>query len=290
MTEPTGQISPDGAYWWDGQAWRPMPSPSVPISAGQSKPEAARPSWLPAGTDPPGQLSASLTSATAEPASVSIAGAYSADVPAPTWMAPQPPRASRTPIILAAAAALVLMSGGVGVYAITQSLGRQSSDASGANAVATVTPSSNPSPSILPPIAAPLTAQLGGDYCPVAHPNDSACWKGSFLNTGPAIRQLALIFVTGGGYDDWFAHHANGTLSGFYTTAGCNIDAANRRMVCGSVAPGGQVEVYLGGDVTTRGTFHYAVKFADISTGSATYVNQHPDGTHDVVSWTEVIT
>jgi hypothetical protein len=110
------------------------------------------------------------------------------------------------------------------------------------------------------------------------------------LNTGPAIHKLALIFVIGGGYDDWFAHHANGTLSGFYTTAGCDVDAANHQMVCGNVAPGGQVDVYLGGDVTTRGTFHYAVKFADISSGSPVYVNQRSDGTHDVVSWTEVIT
>ena len=49
-------------------------------------------------------------------------------------------------------------------------------------------------------------------------------------------------------------------------------------------------EVYLGGDVTTRGTFNYAVKFADISSGSPLYVNQHADGTHDIVSWREVLT
>jgi hypothetical protein len=203
-------------------------------------------------------------------------------------MAPQPSGGRRSPIILAAAAALVLIVAGGGVYAF-QSLSRQSNDTSGGTPVATSNPSGNPSPSSLPPVALPLTAQLGGEYCPVAHPNDAACWKGSLLNTGPVIRKLALIFVIGGGYDDWFAHHANGTLSGFYTTAGCDVDAANHQMVCGSVGPGGRVDVYLGGDVTTRGTFHYAVKFADISSGSPLYVNQHADGTHDVVSWIEVI-
>jgi hypothetical protein len=203
-------------------------------------------------------------------------------------MAPQPSGTSRAAIIVAAAAALVLLVGGAGVYAI-QSSSRSSSDTSGGNPTATTAASSAPSPSSSPHVALPLTAQLGGDYCPVAHPNDAACWKGSLLNTGPAIHKVALIFVIGGGYDDWFAHHANGTLSGFYTTDGCNLDAANHQIICGSVAQGGQVEVYLGGDVTTRGTFHYAVKFADVSSGSPVYVNQHPDGTHDVVSWREVI-
>jgi len=205
-------------------------------------------------------------------------------------MAPQPSGASRSPIILVAAAALVLIVAGGGVYAF-QSLNRQSSDTSGGTPAATsAPPSSNPSLNSPQPVALPLTAQLGGEYCPVAHPNDAACWKASLLNNGPVIRKLALIFVFGGGYDDWFAHHANGTLSGFYTTAGCDVDAANHQMVCGSVGAGGRVDVYLGGDVTTRGTFHYAVKFADISSGSPVYVNQHPDGTHDVVSWNEVIT
>ncbi len=289
MTPPTPQISPDGAYWWDGQAWRPMPPRPPPAPAQQPAPEpaAAMPSWLPAGTELPGQLSAAPAVAAVETASAIPEPAYAE--PAPAWMAPQPPRSSNTMIIVAAVAALALMAGGVGIYAFTQFLNRQTTDTTSANAVVTKTPSAGVSPSSLPGTNLPLTGQLGGDYCPVAHPNDAACWQGSFLNTGPGIRQLAMIFVTGGGYDDWFAHHANGTLSGFYTTPGCNVDAAHSRMVCGAVAPGGQVNVYLGGDVTTRGTFRYAVKFADISSGSAVYVDQHPDGTHDVVSWTEVI-
>jgi len=287
MTEPARQISPDGAYWWDGQAWRPMPSP-VPAPVAQSQPDAARPSWLPEGTAIPDQTAASTTPTAVEAVNDASVNAYAEPVPSPQWMGPQPSGGRRSPIILAAAAALVLIVAGGGVYTF-QSLNRQSNDTSGGTPVAKSAPSSNPSPSSLPPVALPLTAELGGEYCPVAHPNDAACWKGSLLNTGPVIRKLALIFVVGGGYDDWFAHHANGTLSGFYTTAGCDVDPANHQMVCGSVGPGGRVDVYLGGDVTTRGTFHYAIKFADISSGSPVYVNQHADGTHDVVSWIEVI-
>jgi hypothetical protein len=203
-------------------------------------------------------------------------------------MAPQTQPTNRNTIVLVAAAALVLLIGGGGVFAVTQLMSRNSTDTSSNAVTATPTTGVSPVASPLTP-AAPLTGQMGGDYCPVSHPNDAACWKGSFLNTGPAIRQLAMIFVVGGGYEDWFAHHSNGTLSGFYTTAGCNVEAANTRIVCGAVGPGASVDVYLGGDVTTRGAFHYAVKFADISSGSPVYVNQHPDGTHDVVSWTEVI-
>src|SRR5260370_9598206 len=241
MTEPTRQISPDGAYWWDGQAWRPMPSTSVAAAAEQPQPEAARPSWFPEATVLPGQLSASTPSAGADSTNAPTANAYSEPVPSPQWIAPQPSRASRSPIILGAAVALVLIVAGGGVYAF-QSLSRQSSDTSGGTPVATpAAPSSNPSPSSLPPVALPLTAELGGEYCPVAHPNDAACWKGSLLNTGPVIRKLALIFVVGGGYDDWFAHHANRTLSAFYTTPGCNVDAAHHQMVCASVLAGGRV-------------------------------------------------
>src|SRR5713226_1424509 len=174
MTEPTRQISPDGAFWWDGQAWRPMPLPSAPAPLQQSQPDSARPSWLPEGTSLPDQMSDSITSAATETADAPSTAAYSEPVPSPQWMAPQPSGASRSPIILVAAAALVLIVAGGGVYAF-QSLSRQSNDTSGGTPLATSTPpSSNPSPSSLPPVALPLTAELGGEYCPVAHPNDAA--------------------------------------------------------------------------------------------------------------------
>jgi hypothetical protein len=95
--------------------------------------------------------------------------------------------------------------------------------------------------------------------------------------------------VTGGGYTNWFTTHSGPALSGFYTTPGCELDAAQGQMVCGSVSAGGSVEVYLSGDTSQRGTFHYAVKFADISSGTPVYIDQNPDGTHRVVSWYETI-
>src|SRR5438445_4416333 len=154
----------------------------------------------------------------------------------------------------------------------------------------TATPSAAGSPAASPTVARALTAQLAGDYCSVALPGNAACWKGSFFNTGPQIGKLAMIFVTDPPYSDWFALHANGSLFGFYTSPGCDVDPAHSRIVCGAVSSNAQIDVYLGGDVTTRGTFTYAVKFADISSGSPVYVNQHADGTHDIVSWREVIT
>jgi len=240
-----------------------------------------RPAWLPEGADLPGP-----PASTPGPYYPEVV-ATSAGIPAPAWAVPTA-NSSRRPIIIAAVAALVVMVGGTAAYTIYQAANRSSPTSTSAS-VAPATASSEPSPSPSPIVVQPLTGELGGDYCPVAHRGDSACWKGSFLNTGPAIGKLALIFVIGSGYHNWFASHANWALSGFYTTAGCAIVAAKSEIVCGAVPPGGQVDVDLGGDVTTRGTWHYAVKFADVASGSPVYVDQHPDGTHDVVSWTEVI-
>ena len=47
------QVSPDGAHWWDGQAWQPTLLDSAATSAAQSVQEAAQPSWLPAGVELP---------------------------------------------------------------------------------------------------------------------------------------------------------------------------------------------------------------------------------------------
>ena len=240
-----------------------------------------RPDWLPEDAVIPGP-----------PASVPSPNypevvAAPVGIPTPAWAAPAA-NPSRRPIIIAAVAALVVMVGGTGAYAVYQAVNRSAPTSTSAS-VTSVTPSSAPSPSASPVVVQPLTGELGGDYCPVSHHGDAACWKGSFLNTGPAIQKLAMIFVIGSGYHNWFASHANWAMSGFYTTPGCVIVAAKSEMVCGAVPAGGQVTVYLGGDVTTRGTWHYAVKFADIASGSPVYVDQHPDGTHDVVSWTEVI-
>src|SRR5260370_13943081 len=47
------EVSPDGAYWGDGQAWQPTLSDSAATSAAQSVQEGAQPSWLPPGVELP---------------------------------------------------------------------------------------------------------------------------------------------------------------------------------------------------------------------------------------------
>ena len=288
MTPPSPLISPDGAYWWDGQNWQPMPMPSAPAPVESPPPLASRPAWLPEGSDLPGTPAAIPPEPMGEPASPTSA------LPPPVWHPRTPPSSgTRTLVVIVAIGALALIVVGGGVWAVYQ-FARQSSTVATGNPAASPSPSlqptPSPSPSPSPAAVQPLTAQLGGDYCPVAHRGDSACWKGSFINTGPPVGNLAMTFIIGSPYTNWFASHANGTLSGFYTSAGCQLDVPHAQIVCGTVPPGGEVDVYLGGDVSARGTFIYAVKFADISRGSPVYVDQHADGTHDIVSWTERIT
>ncbi len=148
-----------------------------------------------------------------------------------------------------------------------------------------------PAPTKRPAVAPvrKLTATLGGQYCPVASINQNACWHGTLVNTGPRIGKLAFIFVIGGGYTNWFATHSSPALSGFYTTPGCVLDIPRSRMLCGAVPTGGHVSVYLSADTSKVGAFHYGVKFADISGGTTLYVDENRDGTHQIVSWSEVI-
>jgi hypothetical protein len=176
--------------------------------------------------------------------------------------------------MVASVAVIVLMFGWAGVWAWQQSVQSQSTPAT-------------PAPSFAPD--APLTANLGTDYCPVAHPGDTSCWKGTFTNSGPAIGRLAVMFVRGGPYTDWLANHPNGMLSKSLSTKSCLLEAWHSRIVCGSVAPNAQVVAYMLGSVSVTGTYTYAVKFADISSGEPVYVNQRPNGAPAATTWTETI-
>jgi hypothetical protein len=98
-----------------------------------------------------------------------------------------------------------------------------------------------------------------------------------------------MIFVVGGKYSDWFTNHPNSRLTEANTSSGCALDAPHNRIVCGAVAPRAEVNAQMLGVVVGTGTFKYAVTFADISSGSPVYVNQRLDGSHDVVSWTELV-
>jgi hypothetical protein len=214
-------MSPDGAYWWDGQKWQLMPNRAPEPAVAKAAPRAKPPSV-------------------------------------------------QTTAMLASVAAIALMLVGGGAWAWLQSVQSQS-------------PPATPQVTYAPD--APLTANIGTDYCPVAHPGDTSCWKGTVTNSGPAIGKLAIMFVSGGPYTDWLANHPNGVLSRNQSTKGCQLQAEHKRIVCGSVAQNGQVVAYMLGNVSVIGTYHYAVKFADISSGSM--INQRADGTHAVAPWSE---
>lgn len=83
------QISPDGGYWWDGQAWQPMPVGNVEVPVAQPAPEASRPSWLPAEVEvptagaPPGLPLISSSAYTGAPVSAVFAPAWANEPPPP---------------------------------------------------------------------------------------------------------------------------------------------------------------------------------------------------------------
>ncbi len=263
MAERPPEVSPDGRYWWDGRAWQPMFLPDAAGSPG-----------APAGT-------AAGPTATAPPPAIA------AHAPATQR------RVSTTSLVVVVAAIVVLaiIAGGLVLWALQPpSHQTQAGGPAVASSSPSVAPSASASPSPPKPAARALTARLSGDYCPVTHVGDAACWKGSVINTGPAIQNLAMIFIVGSPYSNWFATHANAALSGFYSSPGCQIDSAHARILCGPVGAGQEVDAYLGGDISKRGYFRYAVKFADIGGGSTVYIDQHANGTHDVVSWSELIT
>src|SRR5260370_28867742 len=139
MAQPTPQLSPDGAFWWDGQAWRPVATqpPPAPIPALPSD-AAARPSWLPAGTELRDRVPEAPIVPTSGAADESYAPEYAEPQSAAAWMAPQTQPTNRNTIVLVAAAALVLLIGGIGVFAVTPAMSRSSTDTS-SNAV-TATP------------------------------------------------------------------------------------------------------------------------------------------------------
>lgn len=77
------QMSPDGAYWWDGHAWQPMPVQSAPAA------ETPRPSWLPEGVSVPTPRIPEGIPLISQPAF--IGAAASPAIFAPAWANETPP-------------------------------------------------------------------------------------------------------------------------------------------------------------------------------------------------------
>jgi hypothetical protein len=107
----TPPISPDGNYWWDGQAWQPMPFPGAqvavaPVEVAPTPAVAAnQPAWL----DQP------LPAMHPEPAPV--VPTVQEVAPAPAWQAPA--RGSRTWIYLTGGLMIVVIAV-TGLYLGTQ--------------------------------------------------------------------------------------------------------------------------------------------------------------------------
>lgn len=117
-------MSPDGHYWWDGQAWQPMPqaaapAPAAPIPApaAAAAPADEPPSWLAA--PPPAAAAPAPEPAPVYPQQQPQEPVYSqpaAAVPSP-WNQPAPASSNRLMIYAAGFLALaVLAAGGVFVY------------------------------------------------------------------------------------------------------------------------------------------------------------------------------
>lgn len=108
------------------------------------------------------------------------------------------------------------------------------------------------------------------------------------LNKGQPIGNLAIIFVTApqSGYNNWWTLHKS---IGAVQPTSCKVNNALPGFVCGSIPANGSANVTMTGTATARGTFQYAVKFADIAGGKTAFIDEHADGAHDYVAWGEVV-
>jgi len=105
-------ISPDGNYWWDGQAWQPMPLPGAPLAVAPVEVAPA-----PAvGANQPAWLDQPLPAMHPDPAPV-VQVAQEV-MPAPSWQA-LAPRGSRTWIYITGALMIAIIAV-TGLYVGTQ--------------------------------------------------------------------------------------------------------------------------------------------------------------------------
>ena len=113
---PGPRLSPDGHWWWDGQAWQPVqgppPQPVPPAATPAQKPEwlDQAPAWLAA------QPAVAAEGAPPQP--------IEPQAPAPAWQQPAP-RSGPQPVMYVAAALLVAIIAVGGFVVRGQLLGRQ---------------------------------------------------------------------------------------------------------------------------------------------------------------------
>jgi len=105
------QLSPDGNYWWDGQAWQLMPGRTAAAPAAQPATDTPRPSWLPEDVAVPVRPAPPEQPFVPQPV---VAGAIAGPaVYAPSWAnePPAPPEPISIPKKIMCWAGLVLGGG-----------------------------------------------------------------------------------------------------------------------------------------------------------------------------------
>lgn len=205
----------------------------------------------------------------------------------PVWAATKRNAAIQRIVSRVAIVVVVLIAIGSGAWAVQHyGIPKLSSLlASHSSPVATPSPSVTPSPTIV----APLTAQIAANACLQSHVGDTACFRVQFTNTGPAIGNLAIVFVTDPPYSNWFQHHFGVGMAATDNADGCSVDSVHLQVVCGPVPTGAHIVIHVVGYQANAGTHTYGVRFGDISSGSLSDVNLNPDGTPFIFRWTETI-
>jgi hypothetical protein len=118
-TPPAPQISPDGHYWWDGQAWQPMPAAAASAAApalAADQPAADQPAWLaqPAPLTPEPAPQAMPPEPAYQPPLYEPNGA-----PAPAWQQPGPSGPNRGLIYTTGLLLIVVIGiGGFAAYSM----------------------------------------------------------------------------------------------------------------------------------------------------------------------------
>src|SRR4029077_5622045 len=115
---PPPPLSPDGNYWWDGQAWQLMPGRTAAAPAAQPAADTPRPSWLPEDVAVPVRPAPPELPFVPQPVVGAIAGPA---VYAPVWAnePPAPPEPISIPKKIVCWTGLVV-GGGIMLLGIAQ--------------------------------------------------------------------------------------------------------------------------------------------------------------------------
>jgi hypothetical protein len=125
----------------------------------------------------------------------------------------------------------------------------------------------------------PLTADVTASASQTATLGGRAQLVVNVTNTGPAVTQLGLTFLSA---DKWYERH---TVT---NPGGCTVDPDHSAFDCGDLAAGASATFSITGTADQAGTFHYQLALREL-VRPFHFVNDHADGA-DVQTWTETVT